>query len=536
MPFLPSSPKTTSLFALKEKSVNKSTNKHGKFLNTVQLLNRNKRHEHRIEQSHVPGRNGEIQKGRRSFMIQEMMNNRTDFEMAIMSTLAITIPTGVILTLASSVEDAPQLSQETSNFIRDMLSFSSGSDAAVNNLAAEGAELLGDSIEQLEAISLNVFDAAFPTTATDVISIAIGEGIAASIGGLLSVVARSGIKVKDLMEQYAGRIGMGENAIPNRSKGTFFTATSTNTTSATTSRQEVSTINGFFAEAVADTDYFITRAAATPLLRGIGLPPFLGVLLASIPSELIRVSARQREQRKREDELLQALLEEEKRKKRKQKYFFNLQARFQKETVMEPTTIDLSTRVTPGLANQIDFVEVFADVTKWLEYDVLINDFNGMITWNDIPVASGVESAIYGFLAALSSQLWADALYYFSDFGLKENRDIARARSAKDTLTLYAARCFASATLFGVYESARLPISLFITNLLSGGVDSCLGSDDYNLCLETFMVENPASATTDEQVRAFIVAVTNILSRLNDELDYGSIRASAVQFYSLFRQ
>jgi hypothetical protein len=522
-------PKTTSLFALKEKSMNEKS-KDGVFLNTVQLLNRNRRKVpvEPIElPGHVAGSNSGKQIGKKStsMMFQEIMNNRTDFEMAIMSTLAITIPTGVILTLASSVEDAPQLSQETTNFIRDMLSFSTGNDAAVNNLAAEGVELLGDSIEQLEAISLNVFDAAFPTTATDVISIAIGEGIAASIGGLVAVAARSGVKVKD----YFQLIVSGKN-VQNWSNGTIF------------SGQGVS-MDGFIVEAVADTDYFITRAAAKPLFSGIGLPPFLGVLLASVPSELIKLSARQREQRRREDELLQALLLEEQRKKTKVKSIFNLQSRFQKEVVKPATPDNISKGITPGLANQIDFVEVFADVTKWLEYDVLTNDFNGMITWNDIPVPSGVESAVYGFLAALSSQLWADALYYFSDFGLEENREIARSRSAKDTLTLYATRCFASATLFGVYESARLPISLFITNLLSGGVDGCLGSDDYNLCLETFMVENPASATAEEQARAFFVAIANIISRLNDEFDYGSmndvntfIRASAVQFYSLFRQ
>jgi len=552
VPYLLSPKRTTSLFVLNKKSLNEK-NKNDIFSNTIHLLNTKRRTvEPPIKLAHASsgsGSNaGKQKENKLSSMFQNMMTNRTDFEMAVMSTLAVTIPTGVILTLASSVEDAPQLSEESFNFIRDMLSFSTGNDATVNSLAAEGVELLGDSIEQLEAISLNVFDAAFPTTATDVISVALGEGIAASIGGLVSVAARSSssVSAKGLRQEYFGDMKSGmtlANTDGNRSNGSTILIT-TNTAATAATRQGVS-MDGFIVDAVADTDYFITRAAAKQLFTGIGLPPFLGVLLASIPSELIKVTARQREKRKREDELLQALLREEQKKKAKSKNFFNVQSRFQKER-MDPNTAlsaDISKRVTPGFANQIDFVEVFADVTKWLEYDVLINDFNGMVTWNDIPVPSGVESAVFGFLAALSSQLWADALYYFSDFGLEENRIMARSRSFKDTLSLYAARCFGSATLFGVYESARLPISLFITNLLSGGVDGCLGSDDYNFCVETFMTENPASATIEEQARAFFVAIANIISRFNDDLDYGSVdefnnfvRALAVQFYSFFRR
>lgn len=185
-PFVGHFPKTTTttstlLFASPAKS-NRIKIMDSIFSNTRNVINRNHRGGTNVSIESVPQRNNirqVIQK--RGSMFQYMMENRTDFEMAIMSTLAITIPTGVILTLASSVEDAPQLSEETANFIRDMLSLSTGNDVAVNNLAAEGVELLGDSIEQLEAMSLNVIDAAFPTTATDVISIAIGEGIAASM-------------------------------------------------------------------------------------------------------------------------------------------------------------------------------------------------------------------------------------------------------------------------------------------------------------------------------------------------------------------
>ena len=163
-----------------------------------------------------------------------------------------------------------------------------------------------------------------------------------------------------------------------------------------------------------------------------------------------------------------------------------------------------------------DYVEIFADVTKWLEYDVLIQNFEGMVTLNGAPVSSGIESAVFGFLAALSSQLWADVIYRNFDMGLEPNIEASKNRSIPDTVKLYLLRCLSAATLFGVYESVRLPISTFIIDLLSGGVDSCVGSQDYNLCIETFVVDNPAQATSEGQARAFFVAAANILDRLSD--------------------
>jgi len=448
---------------------------------------------------------------------QDLMSNRTDFEMAMMSTLSITVPTFVVLTLAMASEDTPRLTQETNNFFRDFMSLSSGSEASVNLLAESGVELFEDSIEQLEVISYNVFDAAVPTSATDLISVALGEGIAATLGGIITSIGSLGFKTKGILKE----------GLDNAGKG--------NDSNSTSAGAEIS-FDGFVASAVADTDYFITRAAATPLLAGFGLPPILGVIVATIPSQLIKLSARQRQQRRKEDELLQTLLLEE--KGRRNQSIFSLKRLQPAQNSVE--TASMQNEISTGSANQVDFVEIFSDVTKWLEYDVLINSFNGMITFNNAPVSSGVESAVYGFLVALSSQLWADAIYRFTDYGLDENREAARARSAKDTLTLYVIQCSSAATLFGVYESARAPISRSINSFLSGGVDNCLGSSAFDICIQTFNTDNPASATVEGQVRALFVTAANIAQRL-DGFSFSSIeifpedfRALAVQLYSIF--
>jgi hypothetical protein len=496
-------PSSTSLFVLKEPKL-KNTKFDFTSIGTV-MKGKNRQEKHLPHVEHETNN------------FKEMMKNRTDFEMAVMSTLSITVPAGVVLTLAMASDDSPRMAGEISNFFRDLFSLTggSGNDASVL-LLEEGAELLEDSIEQLGSISYNVFDAAMPTSATDFLSVALGEGIAASVGGVITFVGGMGFKTKGFLQQGLDKVGIGSNS------------------NSTAVKNEAS-IDGFIAGAVADTDYFITRAAAIPVLAGLGLPPFLGVIVASIPSQLIKLSARQRQQRRKEDELFAELLVEE--QIRKNQSIFRRRRYQAPQDSPESTTTEM--RIIPGSANQVDFVEIFSDITRWLEYDVLIKDFNGIITWNNVPIFSGLESAIYGFMAALSSQLWSDAIYRFTDYGLEENREAAKSRSFQDTYSLYMIKCFTAATLFGVYETARLPISNFLTSILSGGVDGCLGSSDFSLCLETFVVANPAAATVEGQARAFFVATANMIQRLDgfsfSSIDNipGEIRGLAVQLYSI---
>jgi len=163
-----------------------------------------------------------------------------------------------------------------------------------------------------------------------------------------------------------------------------------------------------------------------------------------------------------------------------------------------------------------------------------MTDFGGKIKWlnSDVALNSGIESAIFGCLAAISSQIYADVIYQSS--GPSAKRAEIKSRTLDSYIRNYYIKGVSAATLFGVYEAARLPITKVISNFLSGGYDSCLGSDDFDFCLETYFFANPAEATPEAQFRSFVVALVNLWNRLGDidNLD-AAVRGLAVQLYNL---
>lgn len=413
--------------------------------------------------------------------VGSLMANRTDFEMAVMSAVVITIPITVLITLAVSGDAGESINTLFKEIGQDITSLSGG------ELTEDGMELLGDSID----IGTNIIEAAVPSSVTDLISLALGESIAGGIGALATYILQVTLRTKQSIQNKLQSVEEGRSA----------------------SKQEL------FTDAVADTDFFIVRAAAIPLASALGVPTILGVLLATIPSQLVKISAKQKAQRKLEDEYLQALLNSQK----------------------------LSNVVTPekvGIANQADFVEIFADLTKWLSYNYLMKSFDGALAWpNGVPLGSGSESAVYGLIATTTSQVYADLLCIYSPYGSQDNRERATKRSFSDTARLYLNKGLSAAALFGVYETVRLPISNAISNFLSEGYDSCIGSEGFDLCLATYLQNNPAAADPQAQIRSAYVATTNLVERLYDGSLLGSnasaealIRSFAVQVYSLVSQ
>jgi len=438
--------------------------------------------------------------------VEDVMANRTDFEMAVMSAVVITIPLTVLITLAVSGDVGESIKSLFKEIGQDITSFSGG------ELSEDSMELLGDSID----IGANIMEAAVPSSVTDLISLALGESIAGGIGALATYLLQISLKTQDSIRNKL-RFGKREEE------------TSTRTTSR--SQQQLIT------DAVADTDFFIVRAAAIPLASALGVPPILGVLLATIPSQLVKISAKQKEQRKLEDDYLQALLDQN------QNYPTNptLYGRSKSANTINTTIIP---DISPGIANQVYFVEVFADITKWLSYDYLMKSFDGALHWtNGVPLGPGSESAVYGLLVTISSQIYADLLYKYSQYGSKVNREKALNRNFLDTARLYFNKGLSAAALFGVYETARVPISNAIGNFLSDGYDSCIGSEEFDLCLATYLENNPAAADPQAQVRSALVATTNLIERLSDGslMDSNAsmeafIRSFAVQVYSLVTQ
>ena len=116
--------------------------------------------------------------------VEDVMANRTDFEMAVMSAVVITIPLTVLITLAVSGEVGESIKSLFKEIGQDITSFSGG------ELSEDSMELLGDSID----IGANIMEAAVPSSVTDLISLALGESIAGGIGALATYLLQISLK------------------------------------------------------------------------------------------------------------------------------------------------------------------------------------------------------------------------------------------------------------------------------------------------------------------------------------------------------
>ncbi len=346
---------------------------------------------------------------------------------------------------------------------------------------------------QVGAVITNVMNAALPKSATDVISVSLGEGIAGAIGAIATVAVTSFLQMRK------SSIEMEQRSL--------------------------------LEEAVADGDYFFTRAAALPLLEAAGLPAFAAtlasVVVALVPYEIIK------NRYKRQRELGQASANVPEVKTFEQKEGMSQQPDL---SSLIPA-IETAAETLVRQPQKIDLVELFSDITKWLEYDVLKRDLGGKLVFGGQVLDPGIQGALFGFLAALSSKLYADVLYKYCGFGPLSKQKEIQQRSLTASLSLYTSESLSSAALFGVYESVRNPVSEAIAALLSGGVDSCLGSDDFGLCMEVFMRTNPPEATWEGQLRSLLTALFSLWNRFEAEAALEStdelVRALAVQFYSL---
>jgi len=195
------------------------------------------------------------------------LTNRKKNEMMVMSAASFTLAVGVIYALASS---SPEMvtPQEINESINE-------SENVVKDLLKEGGA------EKLEFATRNIVGQVLPNSAEDIIAISIGEGIAGVIGAFATWLLGLGLNFSEE--------GMGE------------------------------TMEELYSEAVADGDYFLTRAAAQPLLEGIGVPLFfaslLSVLIATVPYEVVKVQSQKQKNDMEEQRLLNLLLEEEANRK-----------------------------------------------------------------------------------------------------------------------------------------------------------------------------------------------------------------------------
>lgn len=321
----------------------------------------------------------------------------------------------------------------------------------------------------LEEVVGNVVDAALPLTATDVVSVSMGEGLA----GLLSAGLTYGLSQLRMVTMQQMKQQFSNNNNKKTSKKTK-----------TKSPQGTPT----FSDAVADGDFLLTQAAATPFLAAVGMSSFsaaaFSLALAVVPSESIRWGARAKQRRVDEDLLLEQLLLQQQQKEQ-QSLFSKVQSVI-KSTTQNNNIVDLDS-LRPVFSDKstkgINFVEIFCDITRWLEYSVLMNDYKGMF-----PLLNpAMESAVFGAMASLSALLYADV--FNSYFGLSGSvvRQALEERTVAEWSSVYLTRMFYGAILFGVYEGAQGPVTFVVQDLLSGGVDSCVGSDYCKLVVQSSM-------------------------------------------------
>ena len=186
-----------------------------------------------------------------------------------------------------------------------------------------------------------------------------------------------------------------------------------------------------------------------------------------------------------------------------------------------PASVDVATLKPAVSSSEFDLPELVTDVIKWLEYAVLQSQLSGsLVNGNGMPLPMWVENGVFGFMAALSSQLYLDALYQNTDLGPTDKSQEARTRSPSQLLSAYATRCFGTAALFATYESVKIPVKLAITGLISGGYEACLGSEYFDLCVEAFEEQSPSLAAVADgasitaEFRALLVAYASLWSRV----------------------
>ena len=402
--------------------------------------------------------------------------------------LGILFSVGVVCALASGYDS----SSTDSNTLQPL------ADAATS-AAADASQVL----DRLEGVADKILDAALPLTASDAVSVTLGEGVAGFMGALLSTSLSTAVRELTRPRR---------RAPPAIETGTTMKASDrVDRLGGSSGTPRTSSASMDFNDAVASGDYFLTRSAALPLLGATGLPPnianVVSVIVASVPYELVKLTRRRRKVLQEADRTMQDLLVVQQARENQP---FSFLTRPKPVTSVDPESLK-------PVQNdfKIDYVEVFSDLTKWLEYAVLTENFGGSLAWSGLTTFPYTENFVFGALANLSAQVYADILYAFSGFGGEQKRQEVLSRTFSEWSALYLSSCITGATLFGVYESSQIPAKFLLSALFSGGVEGCVGSNDYDLCVESYLFGNPPPGPTFEaQARAVLTTAASMMSHL----------------------
>ncbi len=316
---------------------------------------------------------------------------RQKSEMMVMSAITVALAVGVVFALASS---GPDMIDTTTEF--------NESGNVVREILQEG------NTERLEVATRNIVKTVLPQSAEDVIAVSIGEGIAGAIGAFATWLLRMVLSFKTDDEFIITPI----NEVMKISS-----LEGTKRYTASERMFQGNNMDALVSEAVADGDYFLTRAAAQPLLEAVGIPIFFAslasILIATLPYEAVKLTSQKRRRETEEQKLLEMLLEEEESRRRNMNVIDKGSNKIfefiQQLNVRQPMNFDTENGIddVPDMNElrqqqlrnvpELDYIELFADITKWLEYDVLISNYRGILTMpNGHVLSTGVESAIFG--------------------------------------------------------------------------------------------------------------------------------------------
>lgn len=376
------------------------------------------------------------------------------------------------------------------------------------------------------AVMTKVVENTVPTSSTEVVAVTLGESIGGVIGAIFSV------------------------AINFILKGGKTSDESSESSDSETSENEKSTTKpSLWYQGISDGDYFIVNSASNSLLEAAGVPEsvakYSSVFIAAIPSQLFKITSRILQQKRAKEEMpSSSLLRDEQerkpnskstlRKKNDNEEAFDLNETVPvainaatAEVIASSAATTVATESTVAVAvTAVDFVEVFADVTRWLEYDVLKTEYgetalselwrveNNLEAIN--PLQAAITFGLLGSLAAVSSRWYADVLYGRFCYGPIEKQREVRFRKNAEWFSMYLSTAASASVLFGCYEFFQLPVGRYIQGTLSGGVEGCVGSSRFDACLQTFIDTNSPGPTAAAQLRALITNLYGVYVRLQD--------------------
>jgi hypothetical protein len=326
----------------------------------------------------------------------------------------------------------------------------------------------------IQDVTETVLEATLPESTADVVSIALAESAAGIVAAAITLLVNSMLLPKEKRQRQKGMVGT----------------------------------------AVANGDFFVAQASASPVLSSLGVSHVTAVVaavaMAAVPAGIVKATFAQKalEKQQEEQELQDEL--EGRHNKRKIDLSLGLLNYMPQKIRQEELEAIAATNAKDSLV-----VEVVFDVIKWLVYVVLCTELAGRILVVDgMAPFPGVESAAFGSISSTAAKVYSDILYAYFGFGGIMKQEEVRSRKLLQWLCTYTKEAISGATLFGVYELVQIPCKAIVAGFVSGGVEGCTGIVDVQACLAAYELVNPPSAGPEAEFRSLVTAFASLWHQL----------------------